>query len=125
MKLYKLIEANESLKKLNQAEGLPFKVALSLAKNIKEIDEVLTVYENKRKELINKYGKKDKDGELVIKDNNIELTDKVAFANEFNSLVAEDVDVDIKKIKVDDLENVKNLTPNDINSITFLFADED
>lgn len=120
MKLYQLIESKESLKKLNTAEGLPFKVAFSLAKDIREIDEALTVYENKRKELINKYGKKDDNGELIIKDDNVELTDRFAFANEFNSLVMEDVDLDIKKINVDDLESVDNMTPSDINNIEFL-----
>lgn len=125
MKLYQLIESKDSLKKLNTAEGLPFKTALYIAKDIKEIDEVLQVYENKRRELINKYGKKDENGELIIKDNNIELIDRTAFVNEYNGLVMEDVDIDIKKITIDDLENVTTMTPNDINNISFLFADED
>lgn len=125
MKLYQLIESKDSLKKLNTAEGLPFKTALSIAKDIKEIDEVLQVYENKRRELINKYGKKDKDGELIIKDDNIELTDRTAFVSEFNALTMEDVDIEVKKIAIDDLENVKNMTPNDINNISFLFEVEE
>lgn len=125
MKLYQLIESKDSLKKLNTAEGLPFKTALSIAKDIKEIDEVLQVYENKRRELINKYGKKDDNGELIIKDDNIELTDRTAFVSEFNSLTMEDVDIEVKKIAIDDLENVKNMTPNDINNISFLFEVEE
>ena len=125
MKLYQLIESKDSLKKLNTAEGLPFKTALSIAKDIKEIDEVLQVYENKRRELINKYGKKDENGELIIKDNNIELTDHTAFVSEFNALTMENVDIEVKKIAIDDLENVTNMTPNDINNISFLFDEED
>jgi hypothetical protein len=97
MKLYQLVESNDSLKKLNTAEGLPFKTALSIARDIKSIDEVLQVYGNKRKELINKYGEKDENGELVIKDDNVKLTDRAAFANEFNALAMEDVDIEIKK----------------------------
>lgn len=123
MKLYQLIESKDSLKKLNTAEGLPFKTALSIAKDIKEIDEVLQVYENKRRELINKYGKKDENGELIIKNDNIELTDRAAFTNEFNTLAMEDVDIEIKKISVDDLENVTSLTPSDINNISFLLEE--
>ena len=125
MKLYQLIESKDSLKKLNTAEGLPFKTALSIAKDIKEIDEVLQVYENKRRELINKYGKKDENGELIIKNDNVELTDRIAFVSEFNALTMEDVDIEVKKIAIDDLENVKNMTPNDINNISFLFEEED
>lgn len=124
MKLYQLIESKDSLKKLNTAEGLPFKTALSIAKDIKEIDEVLQVYENKRRELINKYGKKDENGELIIKNDNIELTDRTAFISEFNALTMENVDIEVKKIAIDDLENVKNMTPNDINNISFLFEEE-
>lgn len=124
MKLYQLIESKDSLKKLNTAEGLPFKVAFSLAKDIKEIDEALTVYENKRKELINKYGEKDDNGELVIKDDSVKLTDRAAFVNEFNALAMEDVDIEIKKISVDDLKNVTSLTPSDINNISFLLKEE-
>lgn len=123
MKLYQLIESKDSLKKLNTAEGLPFKTALSIAKDIKEIDEVLQVYENKRRELINKYGKKDDNGELIIKNDNIELTDRTAFISEFNALTMENVDIEVKKIAIDDLENVKNMTPNDINNISFLFEE--
>ena len=125
MKLYELVESNESLKKLSTAEGLSFKTAFSIAKDIKEIDEVLQVYENKRRELINKYGKKDENGELIIKDNNIELTDHTAFVSEFNALTMENVDIEVKKIAIDDLENVTNMTPNDINNISFLFDEED
>ena len=125
MKLYQLIESKDSLKKLNTAEGLPFKTALSIAKDIKEIDEVLQVYENKRRELINKYGKKDDNGELIIKNDNIELIDHTAFVSEFNALTMEDVDIEVKKIAIDDLENVKNMTPNDINNISFLFKEEE
>ena len=125
MKLYELLESKDSLKKLNTAEGLPFKTALYIAKDIKEIDEVLQVYENKRRELINKYGKKDDNGELIIKNNNIELTDRTAFVSEFNALTMEDVDIEVKKIAIDDLENVKNMTPNDINNISFLFKEEE
>lgn len=124
MKLYQLVESNGSLKKLNTAEGLPFKIALSIARDIKSIDEVLQVYENKRKELINKYGEKDENGELVIKDGNVKLTDRAAFVNEFNALAMEDVDIEIKKISVDDLENVTSLTPSDINDISFLLEEE-
>lgn len=124
MKLYQLIESKDSLKKLNTAEGLPFKTALYIAKDIKEIDEVLQVYENKRKELINKYGEKDENGELVIKDDSVKLTDRAAFINEFNALAMEDVDIEIKKISVDDLENVTSLTPSDINNISFLLEEE-
>ena len=124
MKLYQLIESKDSLKKLNTAEGLPFKTALSIAKGIREIDEVLQVYENKRRELINKYGKKDDNGELITEGDNVKLTNRAAFVNEFNALAMEDVDIEIKKISVDDLENVTSLTPSDINNISFLFEEE-
>lgn len=123
MKLYQLIESKDSLKKLNTAEGLPFKTALSIAKDIKEIDEVLQVYENKRRELINKYGEKDEKGELVTEGDNVKLTNRAAFTNEFNTLAMEDVDIEIKKISVDDLENVTSLTPSDINNISFLLEE--
>jgi hypothetical protein len=123
MKLYQLVESNDSLKKLNTAEGLPFKTALSIARDIKNIEEVLQVYENKRKELVNKYGEKDENGELVIKDDSVKLTDRAAFVNEFNALAMEDVDIEIKKISVDDLENVTSLTPSDINNISFLLEE--
>ena len=124
MKLYQLIESKDSLKKLNTAEGLSFKTALSIAKNIKEIDEVLQVYENKRKELINKYGEKDEKGELITEGDNVKLTNRAAFVNEFNALAMEDVDIEIKKISVDDLENVTSLTLSDINDISFLLEEE-
>lgn len=123
MKLYEIVESRDSLRKLNTAE-LPFKTALSLARDIKNIDEVLQIYENKRKELINKYGEKDENGKLIIKDDNVKLTDQAAFANEFNTLAMEDVDIEIKKISINELENVTILTPSDINNISFLLKEE-
>ena len=84
----------------------------------------MQIYENKRKELINKYGEKDENGELVIKDDGVKLTNHAAFVNEFNTLTMEDVDIEIKKISVDDLENVTSLTPSDINNISFLLKEE-
>lgn len=123
MKLYNLIESKGPLKKLNDTEGLPFKVALSLSKDIREIDDILTVYEQKRKELINKYGKKNEKGELMVNNDQVELIDKTAFANEFNQLVSEDVDLKLTKIRIDDLENSRGLTPNDISKISFLLEE--
>lgn len=120
MKLYQLVESNDSLKKLNTAEGLPFKTALSIARDINKIDEVLEVYDNKRKQLIEKYGKKDDNGNLVTENGNAMLKDSNAFANDYNKMVLEDVDLDITKIKEDDLASVKGLTPSDIQNIYFL-----
>lgn len=123
MKLYQLVESSDSLKKLNATMGLPFRTALSIAKDIKEIDDVLQIYEKKRKELINKYGEKDEKGKLVTEGDNVKLTNRAAFTNEFNTLAMEDVDIEIKKISVDDLENVTSLTPSDINNISFLLEE--
>jgi hypothetical protein len=124
MKLYQIINAKESLKKLNEADGLSFKTALTIARDINKIDEVLEVYDNKRKQLIEKYGKKDDNGNLVTENGNAMLKDSNAFANDYNKMVLEDVDLDITKIKGDDLASVKGLTPSDIQNIYFLLEGE-
>lgn len=123
MKLYQLIDSKDALKKLNETEGLPFKVALRLSIDIRKIDDILEVYERKRRELINKYGKKDENGELLINNDQAVLTDKVAFSNEFSALVMEEVDLNMKTIKIDDLENSRGLTPGDISKISFLLEE--
>ena len=95
-----------------------------IARDINKIDEVLEVYDNKRKQLIEKYGKKDDNGNLVTENGNTMLKDSNAFANDYNKMVLEDVDLDITKIKEDDLASVKGLTPSDINNISFLLEEE-
>ena len=95
-----------------------------IARDINKIDEVLEVYDNKRKQLIEKYGKKDDNGNLVTENGNTMLKDSNAFANDYNKMVLEDVDLDITKIKEDELTSVKRLTPKDINNISFLLKEE-
>lgn len=120
MKLIEIIESKDSLKKLYETQGLPFRVALSLAKNIKKVDEVLEVYEQKRLELVLKYAKKDENGNPIENNGNYKIDDIPSFNKAYSELVSEEAELDIVKIKADDLESVSTLTPLDINRIMFL-----
>ena len=68
--------------------------------------------------------KKDDNGNFVTENGNTMLKDSNAFANDYNKIVLEDVDLDITKIKEDELASVKRLTPSDINNISFLLEEE-
>lgn len=120
MKLIEIIESKDSLKKLYETQGLPFRVALSLAKNINKVDEVLEVYEQKRRELVLKYAKKDENGNPIENNGNYKIDDIPSFNKAYSELVSEEAELDIVKIKAEDLESVSTLTPLDINRIMFL-----
>lgn len=123
MKLYEIIDSKEALKKLYETSGLSFKTALEVAKNIRKTDEVLEVYEHKRKDLIMKHAEKDENGNPVEDNGNYKIADIPSFKKEFEELVNQDADPDIEKIKAEELENVSTLTPFEVSKILFMIEE--
>lgn len=97
MKLARLLDENLhlALKDL-KAQKLPAKTAFALKGIQKRIEEELVKYEEVRKELLNRCGKKDENGVLIIGENNtivLEGEGQAEFIREFNELVNTDIDV--------------------------------
>ena len=92
--------------------------ACSIAKNIKEMDVVKKVIDNKRNEIIKRYAKKDSEGNVITKnDGSIEeITNIEELNSKMSDLLSQEIDVDISKISKSDLRNI-TISPMDILSL--------
>lgn len=92
--------------------------ACSIAKNIKEMDVIKKVIDEKRNSLVKEYAKKDPDGNIII--NNDGSVGSITNIGEFNSkmsdLLSQEIDIEITKISKSDLSNIP-ISPMDILSL--------
>lgn len=90
------------------AQDVSVGVAYKINKVSKQINEHIKEYEENRQKLLKKYGNKNEDGTYIVDTNN-----NVVFAEGQNDLFQaelkelQDIDVLIRKIKVDELKDVK------------------
>lgn len=93
---------------------LPVKPSYWLARIATKVEPETATFERARMGLILKYANKNKKGELVfLKDKNGKLTkeydikDLESFNKEFNELAEQEIEINIKPIKLDALGDVK------------------
>lgn len=115
IKLGDLVDSTETLQKLSQKE-LKARLALSIARLLKEAEREIQYFNDTRMNLIRKYGTKDENGELITDDRgNCKIDDAnlTEFSSELNDLIAVEVELNAGKIKIDLLENL-DFTPGDM-----------
>ena len=126
LKMNDLLNATETLQKLSQKE-LKAKLALQISRILKEGEREIQNFNEVRTNLINKYGEKDSEGQLVTDENdNCKIpNDQVDnFSKELNELVNMDIEINANKVKLDDLENI-DFTPADMFALEpFIEMDE-
>jgi len=89
------------------------KTGVALAKNIKELNEILEVYNGSERKLFDKYGEK-VDDVTTITEENVEV-----FNKERKALLEQEIDVIINTINVDDLKDI-NLKTSTVMSLDWL-----
>ena len=94
---YRVIESMKQKK-------LPVNVSFIIYRNIKKLIPVIQDIENNRKDLLQKYMKKDDNGNPVIIDNKYDLTDLNAFNKQMNELLNTDINIDFDKISKFDIQ---------------------
>jgi hypothetical protein len=97
---------------------LPIKVSYYLSKTVKVIEEELSHLENARIKLVEKYGEKNEKGET-----NVILDNYPKFYEELRQILAEEVDINIRPIKLSDIIDVK-LSTIDILALGQLLEDD-
>ena len=113
MKLKNIESLLIGLKELYEKE-LSMSTSYSIVKNIQSVEEEYKIITDKRNELVNKYGVKDKNGELVTLENgNIKLNDVESFAKDLDELMEIDSTISLIKIKFNNLSGIK-LSPKAI-----------
>ncbi len=126
MKLLRLINAERALGTLGNTKGLSSITAYRISKNIKAVLEEIKAYNDTRTKTCEEYADKDKEGKPIIKDNKyIMSTEKeVQLNDELGKLLNEDVDIQIKKIKLNDIDKA-GLSPMELDSIEFMIDFEE
>ena len=120
-----LINSKEVFHILGNAQGLSTHIAYRLYRNIELINKELEMYEKTRIKLLKSLANKDENGEPIIKKNNnqefYDLSDEnlQKFNEDISKMVNESVELDLKKISLDDIDSV-GLTPFQISLIDFI-----
>lgn len=126
LKMNDLLNSTETLQKLSQKE-LKAKLALSIARLLKEAEREMQNFNEVRMNLIKKYGEKDENGELITdeKGNCKILNDNTAdFSKELNDLIETEIEINANKLKLDDLETL-DFTPSDMVSLEPFIEEEE
>ena len=91
-----IFTAQEPLRKLIE-QKFPVIVSYKLSKLAQKLNEQFKVVEEVRQGLIKKYGKADDKGQIAVSQ---ESKDWVKFVDEFNELMAQEVEIVIEKVKL-------------------------
>lgn len=118
IKMSDLLNSTETLQKLSQKE-LKARLALTIARLLKEAEREIQNFNEVRMNLINKYGEKDEKGELITDDKgNCKILPEgiETFSKELNDLVATDVEINANKLNLNDLDSL-DFTPSDMAAL--------
>ena len=117
----KLANSINVLSKLINME-LPIKLSYAFSKNITKIDRELEVYNKERQRLIEKYGEKDEEGKLKVKENgNINILDADNFNKDIKEILEIENEIDIHIIDLESINADVNITPGDLIVIDYMF----
>ncbi|MDU2672650.1 MAG: DUF1617 family protein [Clostridium sp.] len=106
---------------------LPVKASYAVSKNIKKIEKEIEAYNEERAKLLDKYGEKDEDGNLVVsEEQNIKIVPENVekWNKDLSELLDIEVEVDIHKLKFSVLEESGTvMSISGIQSIDFMLED--
>ena len=115
VKIADIINGTEVLRKLAQAD-FKAKTAWQIARLLKSTEAEIQGFQEARNTLVNKYGEKNENGDLVVDEsNNYKFAPEnlEAFVNEFNDLVESEVEINATKLKIEQLESA-DFTPSEM-----------
>lgn len=101
---------------------LGVKVSYIIAKNIKNINKELELFNEEKIKIINKYSEKDEQGNPKINNNNFILVKgKEDLVNkEYNELLDIEIEIDIKKFNINEIDSEAKFTPNELIELDFM-----
>ena len=122
--LKQLVLAHNTIKELNTTKGLKGSVAYKIAKNYKLIEDEMEPYLKTEQAVVQKYALKDDNGEYRVSNNQylFSTQDIETVQNELNEIQTEEVEIDIKTISLDDLEDV-GLSGEQLINIEFMLGE--
>ena len=112
--LAQLKKAELPLQKLMNNDKLGVKTAYKLSRAVSKIDSELKQLEAARIRLINKYGKKEKDGAV-----NVTKANMGKFINDMESLLKMEIEIDMHPLKIEELPDDCGLSAADLSALDF------
>lgn len=117
-----LLTNMQQLKVLAQRD-LPIKASYAIAKNMRKIEEELRPYEEERQRLLEKHGKKDKEGELIVDEvGQVDFKDKKAWDKDINELLDIEVEIDFHKFNIEHLEG-REISPAELIALEHMIEE--
>jgi hypothetical protein len=122
-----IINSMGVIKKLSDSV-IPVKTGLILLKNIKKLSDVHAIFETTRSALISEHAQKDEEGNILpvrgdngeIIPDRVQIKDADAFTKALAELLSVEADVEIEKVSVDSLSDVK-LMIGELTHVEWLF----
>ena len=117
----RLVNSVGVLSKLTNLE-LPIKLSYAFSKNITKIDTELKAYNVERAKLLNKYGEKDKEGNLKQNEKGeVNILDIENFNKEIAELLQCESEIDIHLIDLESINTDIKITPGELMIIDYMF----
>jgi len=120
VKLNKLWNSQKALGALNIIKDLPIKTSYWIGKNTKKISREIELIEEKRKDLVKKYGTENEKKETSVPQEKME-----EFTKEFYELLDTEIEVDLRLFNIDEFTGKSGLTGQDMLQLDFLFQDNE
>ena len=117
-----IVESRVAIQKV-LSQDLSVRTQFKLNKNVSELNKVISIYEDGRQKIIEKYCDKDKEGNPIIENGCYIFKEKnEQFNKDFNDLNDIENEVEIETMTLDELEDIK-LNNAEFNAIKFLIKE--
>jgi len=124
VKLNDIVNATETFKKIMR-QSFKGSLAFKIARLARELDKEMQTFNTERQKIIQKYGEKDENGELIVDEKgliNFDKTNLKEINEEFNSLLNTELEINADKLPMDSIDNFE-ITPQEMLQIEVFFED--
>ena len=122
IKLNDVVNATETFNKIMQ-QSFKGSLAFKIARLARELDKEMQTFNEERQKIIQKYGNKDENGELIIdKNGNVKFDNAniEEINQEFSSLLETELEINADKLPMDSIDNFE-ITPQEMLNIEVFF----
>ena len=124
IKLNDIVNATETFNKIMQ-QSFKGSLAFKIARLARELDKEMQTFNTERQKIIQKYGEKDENGELIVDEKGLVKFNKTNIKEineEFNSLLNTELEINADKLPMDSIDNFE-ITPQEMLQIEVFFED--
>ena len=122
IKLNDVVKSTETFNKIMQ-QSFKGSLAFKIARLARELDTEMKTFNEERQKIIQKYGNKDENGELIIDENGNVKFDNANIEEinqDFSSLLETELEINADKLPMDSIDNFE-ITPQEMLNIEVFF----